>query len=76
MNAVLELEEFAGFGVAEPVDTGHAVTDLEHLSDLLEMKGIVDTLQLAKEDIGDLTCFDIVLRHSEVSLNYSFILVQ
>ena len=62
-DSVLELQEFAGLAVAESVDAGHAIADLEDLAYLLEMEGIVDTLQLTQEDIGNLAGFDIVLRH-------------
>ena len=68
------VEELSGLDVPESIQADHTVADLEDLACLLEMEGIVDTLELVEQDIGYLAGFNIVLRHSETVLNDSFIL--
>ena len=45
-HSVVELQQFVGFGIVQPVDTCYTVTDLKHSAHLFQMDRGVDTFQL------------------------------
>ena len=57
---VLEFEQFAGLDVTQAVDTGHAITDGQHGSHLIELLVIRDSLQLIKQHLGHFAWFNLI----------------
>src|SRR5690606_13103335 len=63
--AGLELEQLAGHGVGQAVDTGDAVADLDHAADLGDLELVAVLLELGTDDAGDLVGSDL---HGGLSL--------
>ena len=67
-HAAVKFEEFTGFGPCEAVDARHAVTDGQHVADLLILERSVDPPQLFQQEVGDFARFDCILRHYTILL--------
>src|ERR1700722_16688439 len=58
-GAVFELDHFTGLNVVEPVDTGDAVADGQHLSDFGNLSLLAEILDLVLEDRGNFRGADV-----------------
>ena len=67
-HAAVEFEEFPGFGPCEAVDARHAVTDGQHVADLLILERSIDPPQLFQQEVGDFARLDCILRHYTILL--------
>ena len=59
-RAVFKLQQLAGLGIAQTVDTGSAVADGKHGAHLIELLCIADALQLVEQHLTDFAWFDFI----------------
>ena len=66
LDAVVELQQLVGFGIAQPIDTGYTVTDLQYRANLVQLYASVNPFQLLAENIGDFAYFYIFRQHLSI----------
>ena len=62
-DTVVKLQQLVCFGITQPVDTRHAIADLQHRTDFVQLHAGVDAFQLFAQNIGDFAYFYIFRQH-------------
>ena len=59
-STVFELKQLVGLGIAQSVDTGHTIAYGQYGTNLVELLGIRDSLQLVEQYLGNFAWFNLI----------------